>query len=569
MSDNTKNNTNGLLKFITCGSVDDGKSTLIGHLLYDAKLLYADQKKALELESKVGSRGGAIDYSLLLDGLMAEREQGITIDAAYRYFSTDNRSFIVADTPGHEEYTRNMAVGASFAELAIILLDATKGVLVQTRRHARICALMGIEYFIFAVNKMDLVDYSEDRFREIEGQIKELSNELGLKHTILIPVSATEGDNVTKPSDNMKWYDGPTILHYLETVNVEERQEEGFVVPIQRVCRPNHTFRGFQGQIESGSVAVGDTITTLPSKEQAKVKSILVGFNEVESAVKGQPVNIQLDREVDVSRGCVFTKGTDVSLSRRVTATLLWMDDTPLVVGKEYVVKLGTKEIVGILTDIAYKVDVNTGEHVKATNLQKNEIAKVTLFLQEPIVVDTFAKHKVLGELILIDRVTNMTSACGVVVNTNATDGNHFFIKDKLTGRGDIFEEFYYGMQSLNIIKEKPARHEYHVGDAIPIQGETYQYPQNFDIIILRDNVVVEVRLGKLADIVALPDYIYTGEPLVNGRGFAIRVQSTEEYQEFYEAFKATNGELTAALFDEWLDFDTYRYIRFQDDFDK
>ena len=568
MSDNTKNN-NGLLKFITCGSVDDGKSTLIGHLLYDAKLLYADQKKALELESKVGSRGGAIDYSLLLDGLMAEREQGITIDVAYRYFSTDNRSFIVADTPGHEEYTRNMAVGASFAELAIILLDATKGVLVQTRRHARICALMGIEYFIFAINKMDLVKYDEKRFREIEGQIKELSSELGLKHIILIPVSATEGDNVTKPSDNMTWYDGPTTLQYLETVNVEEQQEEGFFVPIQRVCRPNHTFRGFQGQIESGSISVGDTITTLPSKEQAKVKSILVGFNDVQTAVKGQYVNIQLDREVDVSRGCVFTKDTEPALNRRVTAMLLWMDDNPLVVGKEYVVKLGTKEIVGILTDIAFKVDVNTGEHVQATSLQKNEIAEVTLFLQEPVVVDTFAHHKVLGELILIDRVTNMTSACGVVVNMNSANGNHFFIKDKLTGRGDIFEEFYYGMQSLNVIKEKPARNEYHVGDAIPIQGDTYQYPQNFDIVILRDNVVVEVRLGKLFDIVALPDYTYTGEPLVNGRGFAIRVQSPEEYDEFYAAFKATNGELTAALFDKWLDFDTYRYIRFQDDFNK
>lgn len=219
-------NGNGLLKFITCGSVDDGKSTLIGHLLYDAKLLYADQKKALELESKVGSRGGAIDYSLLLDGLMAEREQGITIDVAYRYFSTDNRSFIVADTPGHEEYTRNMAVGASFADLAIILIDATKGVLVQTRRHARICALMGIRYFIFAINKMDLAGYSQERFEEIKAQIAKLRDELELANVILIPVSATEGDNVTKASANMPWYQGPTILDYLETVNVEEDEEE-------------------------------------------------------------------------------------------------------------------------------------------------------------------------------------------------------------------------------------------------------------------------------------------------------------------------------------------------------
>ena len=280
----------GLLKFITCGSVDDGKSTLIGHILYDSKLLYADQEKALELDSKVGSRGGAIDYSLLLDGLMAEREQGITIDVAYRYFTTDKRSFIVADTPGHEEYTRNMAVGASFADLAVILVDAKQGVLVQTRRHARICAVMGIKYFVFAVNKMDLVDYSEDRFKEITAQIEELSSELSLASVQIIPVSATEGDNVTKRSDKMNWYDGPVLLSYLEDIDVsEKKQEDGFYMPVQRVCRPDHTFRGFQGQIEHGSIHVGDEITTLPSNETAKVKSIYIGDKDSESAAKGQP----------------------------------------------------------------------------------------------------------------------------------------------------------------------------------------------------------------------------------------------------------------------------------------
>lgn len=228
----------GLLKFITCGSVDDGKSTLIGHILYDSKLLYADQEKALALDSKVGSRGGEIDYSLLLDGLMAEREQGITIDVAYRYFTTDNRSFIVADTPGHEEYTRNMAVGASFADLAVILVDAKQGVLVQTRRHARICSLMGIRYFVFAVNKMDLVGYSEERFREIEAQITELAGELSLQNVMIIPVSATEGDNVTKKSDRTDWYDGEALLTYLEKVDITETaQEKGFYLPVQRVCR--------------------------------------------------------------------------------------------------------------------------------------------------------------------------------------------------------------------------------------------------------------------------------------------------------------------------------------------
>ena len=308
---------NGLLKFITCGSVDDGKSTLIGHILYDSKLLYADQEKALILDSKVGSRGGEIDYSLLLDGLMAEREQGITIDVAYRYFTTDHRSFIVADTPGHEEYTRNMAVGASFAQLAVVMVDAKQGVLVQTRRHARICALMGIRYFVFAVNKMDLVDYSEERFKAIEKDIKELAESLGLYSVKIIPVSATEGDNVTVESDNMPWYQGGTLLNYLETVDISEQENSSvFYMPVQRVCRPNHEFRGFQGQIESGKIKVGETITTLPSDEKATIKSILNGDTEVQEAEAGQAVTIQLDREVDVSRGCVLTNDEDLPYTK-------------------------------------------------------------------------------------------------------------------------------------------------------------------------------------------------------------------------------------------------------------
>lgn len=410
----------GLLKFITCGSVDDGKSTLIGHILYDSKLLYADQEKALELDSKVGSRGGAIDYSLLLDGLMAEREQGITIDVAYRYFTTDKRSFIVADTPGHEEYTRNMAVGASFADLAVILIDAKQGVLVQTRRHARICALMGINYFVFAVNKMDLVGYDEKRFDEITKQIIELTKELELKNVVIIPVSATEGDNVTTKSENIPWYKGPALLSYLEDVDIkDENEEEGFFMPVQRVCRPDHTFRGFQGQIEAGEVKVGDEITTLPSNETAHVKSIHVGDKLSDSAFTGQPVTIQLDREVDVSRGCVLEKDTDIKVSSSITATLLWMDDDILENGKNYFVKLGTKMIPGIVTEIVHTVDVNTGEEKKADKLSKNEIALCTISLADKIVVDEFKNHKTLGELILIDRVTNMTSACGVVEKVN------------------------------------------------------------------------------------------------------------------------------------------------------
>lgn len=413
----------GLLKFITCGSVDDGKSTLIGHILYDSKLIYADQEKALELDSKVGSRGGEIDYSLLLDGLMAEREQGITIDVAYRYFTTDNRSFIVADTPGHEEYTRNMAVGASFADLAIILIDAKQGVLVQTKRHARICALMGIRYFVFAVNKMDLVGYKEERFNEIMEQINALTEELKLANVTVIPVSATEGDNVTEKSENTPWYTGKALLPFLEQVDIsEETKEQGFYMPVQRVCRPNHEFRGFQGQIEAGDIHVGDEIITLPSNEQAHVKSIHVTDKEVQEAGKGQPVTIQLEREVDVSRGCVLTVNSDVKVAASVTATLLWMDDAELENGKNFFVKLGTKLIPGAVTEILHSVDVNSGEEKPADHLNKNEIALCKISFADKIVVDEFDKHKTLGELILIDRVSNMTSACGVVTEIHAEE---------------------------------------------------------------------------------------------------------------------------------------------------
>lgn len=405
-----------LLKFITCGSVDDGKSTLIGHILYDSKLLYADQERALELDSRVGSREGKIDYSLLLDGLMAEREQGITIDVAYRYFTTDQRSFIVADTPGHEEYTRNMAVGASFADLAVILIDAQQGVLIQTKRHARICSLMGIRYFVFAVNKMDLAGYSQARFREIEAQIGELIKELGLEHSTIIPVSATEGDNVTSPSENLSWYQGEPLLTYLEHVDIAKGfDEKGFYMPVQRVCRPNHTFRGFQGQIESGAVSTGDEVTIYPSGKKAAVKSIHILDREADSADAGTPVTIQLDREVDVSRGCVLSKDSGIHNASSVAAALLWMDDVELEKGKSFFIKIGTKLIPGNVTDIQYTIDVNTGEQKQADRLCKNEIALCRLTFAGEVVADLFDRHKTLGELILVDRITNMTSACGVI----------------------------------------------------------------------------------------------------------------------------------------------------------
>ena len=557
----------GLLKFITCGSVDDGKSTLIGHILYDAKLLYADQEKALELDSKVGSRSGKIDYSLLLDGLMAEREQGITIDVAYRYFTTDNRSFIVADTPGHEEYTRNMAVGASCAEWAVVLIDASRGVLVQTRRHARICKLMGIRYFVFAVNKMDLVKYSESRFNEIVAQIDALKQELGLENITIIPLSATEGDNVTTHSENIPWYTGKPLLEYLETVDIASDTEEGFYMPVQRVCRPDHTFRGFQGQIESGSISVGDAITTLPSNETATVKGILVTDKEATSAKQGQPVTITLDREVDVSRGCVLVKNTDIGVYKKLTVSLLWMDDEELAIGKDYLVKLGTKTIPGILTHVQYAIDVNTGEHVTKDSLHKNEIAVCELLLTEGIVVDLFAKHKTLGELILIDRVTNMTSACGVVEAvaekvTNGTEKASFRLND-LTARGDIFEEFYYDTSSLNVLKYQPVNRTYTIGDEIPVSGESYQYPDSFDIIVLRDQVAVRVRDKKITAILPAADYVYDHVPVINGRGFAVLADSNEQVQQFLQEYAATNEADQTAFFAKWVRFDTYRKVIF------
>lgn len=553
-----------LLKFITCGSVDDGKSTLIGHILYDAKLLYADQKRALELDSKVGSRGGAIDYSLLLDGLMAEREQGITIDVAYRYFTTDNRSFIVADTPGHEEYTRNMAVGASFADLSIILIDAKQGVLVQTKRHARICELMGIKHFVFAINKMDLVGYSKERFIEIEKEVLKLQEELSLENIVTIPLCATEGDNVTSKSENTPWYNGMHLLEYLENVEVDDISEEGFYMPVQRVCRPDHTFRGFQGQIESGIINVGDEITALPSNEKVKVKSIHVTDKRVSEASKGQPVTIQLDKEVDVSRGCILLKGTDIKLSNSFTTEILWMDDSELICGKEYIVKIGTKMLSGIVTELKYKIDVNSGEHLNTQDLKKNEIAVCNILLSEKVAADEFTRHKNLGEFILIDRITNMTSACGVIKEIsshkeNKADNIAFEFND-LQGRGDIFEEFYYNTESLSIYKYRPASNVYTIGDEIPVNGESYEYPESFDILILRDKIAISVRNRKISTIKSIDEYKYSNYKVINGRGFAIKANSQDQIEKLLDDRKnMSEGD----FMEKWFDFETYRKVKF------
>ena len=557
----------GLLKFITCGSVDYGKSTLIGHILYDSKLLYADQEKALVLDSKVGSRGGAIDYSLLLDGLMAEREQGITIDVAYRYFTTDKRSFIVADTPGHEEYTRNMAVGASFAQLSIILVDAKQGVLVQTRRHSRICALMGIKHFVFAVNKMDLVDYSQERFEEIKKDIENLAEALGLQDVTVIPVSATEGDNVTKKSDNMPWYTGKALLDHLETVDVSEQEETSFYMPVQRVCRPNHEFRGFQGQVESGSIKEGQTIITLPSKETATVKKLLVGDKESKEAVAGQAVTIQLDREVDVSRGCVLTDDEKLPVAKSFTATFLWMDDEKLTVGKEYLVKSGTKRIPGFVKNVLYKIDVNTGEHIPTDSIEKNEIAVCQVELTEKIVLDAFKHHKTLGELILIDRVSHMTSACGVIETVDTSEEKPYFEKEDIKIGGYIFEEFYFNLENDMMAKANHAEKTYHVGDEVTSEGDSFKYPDYFDIISVDSQAAVLIRDKKVQDIVKLEDYQFIGLPVLDERGFALMIRNQKDLQQFLAEF-AEAGKKTASEFhNKWFRFETYRKIVCTDNF--
>ncbi len=409
----------GLLKFITCGSVDDGKSSLIGHMLYESKLIYADEENALKLASKVGSRDSQIDYSLLLDGLMAEREQGITIDVAYRYFNTNKRSFIVADTPGHEEYTRNMAVGASFADLAIILVDATKGILTQTRRHARICSLMGIEHFTFALNKMDLAEYKFDVYLKIVKDIEELMKELTFKSLQIIPVSATVGDNVIHKSTNMKWFDGVPLLEYLENVNVSKVDKvKYFTMPVQRVSRPNLNFRGFQGQVSQGELRIGDEIVVLPSYQSAKVKSLYKTDRLVDEVFKGQTVTVVLDKEVDCSRGCVITNETSLTISRLFRCNLLWIDEEEMLVGRNHLLKIGTKVIQATIIKIHHCVDVNTGVHLTIKQAKKNDIVNCDISLSEKVVLTDFQNCPDLGRFLIINRVTNTTSACGVILHS-------------------------------------------------------------------------------------------------------------------------------------------------------
>lgn len=407
-----------MLRFITCGSVDDGKSTLIGRLLYESKLIYEDQLSALHTDSaKMGTQGGELDLALLVDGLAAEREQGITIDVAYRYFSTQKRKFIVADTPGHEQYTRNMATGASTAEAAIVLLDARKGVLNQTRRHTYICALLGIKYLIFAINKMDLVEYKESVFLEVKEALHALTQKLGAPEGICIPLSALKGENVVSTSAAMPWYGGMPLLEQLETLQVDDDyQQKPFRFPVQWVNRPSPDFRGFSGCIAGGSVRVGDDIVVLPAASLSTVASIVGPEGLLEQAVAGQSVTLTLTDEVDASRGDVIAAAAErPKVADQFRATLVWMHEDPMLPGRPYLMKIGAKTVTATLAEPRHKVNINTLDELAARTLELNDIGVCNLSLDRPIVFDSYKENREMGGFILIDRLTNDTVGAGML----------------------------------------------------------------------------------------------------------------------------------------------------------
>ncbi|WP_295913458.1 sulfate adenylyltransferase subunit CysN [uncultured Xanthomonas sp.] len=407
-----------LLRFITCGSVDDGKSTLIGRLLYDSKRLFDDQLAALGVDSKRhGTRGGAIDYALLLDGLAAEREQGITIDVAYRYFDTDRRKFIVADCPGHAQYTRNMATGASTADVAVVLVDASKGVLTQTRRHSYIVALLGIRHVVLAVNKMDLVGFAQATFDAIAAEYRALAAQLGIADVQCIPLSALEGDNLSQRSARMPWYAGPALLEHLEGVQLDARSGDGGLrLPVQWVNRPHAQFRGFAGTVAAGAVQPGDAVVVLPSARRAQVAQVLIGADAVPRAVAGQAVTLTLTEEIDVSRGDVIAAAGDPpEVADQFAAHVLWMDDAALLPGRPYWLKIGARTVAASVTEIKHRIDVNTQERLAAKRLELNEVGYCNLALDQPIAFAPYAQDRALGGFILIDRHSNATVAAGTL----------------------------------------------------------------------------------------------------------------------------------------------------------
>ena len=409
-----------LLRFLTCGNVDDGKSTLIGRLLYDSKLIYEDQMAAIEKDSqKFNTTDEAFDLALLVDGLQSEREQGITIDVAYRYFSTDKRKFIIADTPGHEQYTRNMVTGASTCELAIVMVDARYGIQTQTRRHSYICSLLGIKHIIVAINKMDLMDYSQEVYQKIKADYREMAKSFNIDDIRFVPISALKGDNVVTPSEEMDWYPGATLMKLLETVKIDQDKDlEHMRFPVQYVNRPNLNFRGFCGTLASGLIQVGDEVTALPSGKQSRIKSIYTFDGELETARPGQAITITLEDEIDVSRGDMLVhNGHEPNVTNKVKAHIVWMDENPMRTHKEYTFKFATKSCAGKVTAIPHKIDVNTLEqHAEnSESLELNEIAVSEISLTDKIAVDTYKALPQTGAFIVIDRHTNVTVGAGMV----------------------------------------------------------------------------------------------------------------------------------------------------------
>ena len=408
----------GLLRLITCGSVDDGKSTLIGRLLYESTMIFEDQLAELERDSKKhGTRGGEIDFALLVDGLAAEREQGITIDVAYRFFATEARKFIVADTPGHEQYTRNMVTGASTADLAVILIDARKGVLTQTRRHSYLVSLVGIRRIVLAVNKMDLVAYAQSTFDAIVADYSEFALRLGLTDVTALPLSAAYGDNVLEPSANLPWYTGPTLMQHLESVPTgDDLAAKPFRLPVQWVNRPNLDFRGFAGQVASGTVKAGDRVRLLPSSREAVVARIVTADGDLQEATAGQSVTLTLDRELDVSRGDVIAcADAPPAVAAQFGATLVWMHDEPMLPGRAYLIKIGTTTAMATVAPLRYKVNINTLEQQPAEKLELNDIGVCELELDRPIAFEAYTDNHILGGFILIDRLTNHTVGAGML----------------------------------------------------------------------------------------------------------------------------------------------------------
>ncbi len=425
-----------ILRFITCGSVDDGKSTLIGRLLYDSKMIFEDQLAAIEQDSKKsGTTGDKIDLALLVDGLASEREQGITIDVAYRFFSTDKRKFIIADTPGHEQYTRNMATGASTADVAIILIDARQGILTQTKRHSYIASLLGIKNLIVAINKMDLVDFSQEVFEDIKKDYKTIVPNLPHNEDLnieFIPLSALDGDNILTVSPKCSWYKGLPLMELLDTVDIHKKESDSFRLPVQYVVRPHLNFRGFSGTIASGSVQVGDAITVLPSGKISKVKSIVsndikdlrpIGKDEIvetmDKAFAPMATTITLEDEIDISRGDMIVKSSDIpKVSNHLSAMVVWMDETPLTLNQNYIIKRATSVLNGAFNSIEFKKNINTFEEINADKLELNDIAKVTISLDREIAVDPYHENRYTGSFIIIDKYTNSTVGAGMIVSS-------------------------------------------------------------------------------------------------------------------------------------------------------